>query len=104
MNICHVVTGLSVGTEVIVRQLAAMQVKAEHRVTVLYSATHGGLSGKQTEGVDFVQWDAGRAIDPMRDFQMLLQLVSRLQSIAPDVVHLHNAKAGALGRLACRWL
>ena len=41
------------------------------------------------------------SISPINDLIVLLQLVKELLSYKPDIVHLHSAKAGMLGRLAC---
>jgi glycosyltransferase involved in cell wall biosynthesis len=45
----------------------------------------------------------GRRVRPIADFLTFLQLVRLLFREAPDVVHTHTAKAGALGRMAA-WL
>jgi len=41
------------------------------------------------------------SISPVNDLIVLLQLVKELLTNKPDIVHLHSAKAGMLGRLAC---
>src|SRR3954468_4776559 len=46
----------------------------------------------------------GRAPAPGRDLRALAPVVALLRDPRPDVVHTHTAKAGALGRLASRWL
>lgn len=43
------------------------------------------------------------ALSPIRAVAALRQLMSALRQAAPDLVHVHSAKAGALGRLAA-WL
>ncbi|MCL1888715.1 MAG: glycosyltransferase, partial [Kiritimatiellaeota bacterium] len=45
-----------------------------------------------------------RALSPWRDFAALVKLARLLKKIAPDIVHAHSSKAGALARLACAWL
>ncbi len=77
---------------------------AGHNVTLVYSTVHGGderavrgLPG----GVTLIPWDAKRAIDPVDDYKMLVKLILILRELKPDVVHFHNSKAGALGRVAC---
>ncbi len=95
------------GVEVIIRQLLDMQMTAGHRVTLVYSSVHGGddrAIGGLPAGVELIRWDAVRAIDPAEDFRALRKLVVILGELRPDIVHLHNSKAGAHGRIACRWL
>ncbi|WP_224392962.1 glycosyltransferase [Pseudonocardia sp. ICBG1293] len=62
-----------------------------------------GLLGRDlaAAGVPHVVWAAGRApgLSVPREVRALRRVVSRL---APDVVHLHSAKAGLAGRLAVR--
>lgn len=43
-----------------------------------------------------------RALHPGRDLAALVKLVRLFRSLAPDIVHTHTAKAGALGRVAAR--
>ncbi len=42
----------------------------------------------------------GRAVRPWDDVRTLFEIVRLLREVAPDVVHTHTAKAGALGRIA----
>lgn len=50
----------------------------------------------------YVELPLERAIAPGADVRALVGLVRLLRMHAPDIVHLHSSKAGALGRLA-RW-
>lgn len=43
-------------------------------------------------------------MSPLRAVSTLRQIVAALRQAAPDVIHVHSAKAGALGRLAGWWL
>lgn len=107
MHICHVATGFLGGPEVIVRQLIEMQRAAGHRVTLIYGKTHNGFAAGVQQlppDLDMVGWDAGREISIRKDSAAYRDLVRHLKRLTPDVVHMHNAKAGALGRLACRQL
>jgi len=45
-----------------------------------------------------------RAIDPARDFRAIGQLMAVLRDWRPDLVSTHTAKAGWIGRAACRRL
>ncbi len=44
------------------------------------------------------------ALSPWRAIATLRQVVRGLREARPDLIHVHSAKAGALGRLAARWL
>jgi len=43
-----------------------------------------------------------RSINPLKDIFALLELVSAISKIKPDVLHLHSAKSGTLGRIAAK--
>ena len=43
-----------------------------------------------------------RELSPLKDLKALLELSKELRELAPDIVHTHTSKAGALGRLAAR--
>jgi glycosyltransferase involved in cell wall biosynthesis len=76
-------------------------------VTLIYGKTHNGFEAgiKQLPpDLDRIGWDAGREISPRADAAAYKVLLEQLRRLKPDVVHMHNAKAGALGRLACRRL
>lgn len=42
-----------------------------------------------------------RSINPVQDIKAFFELRKIVESIQPDVIHLHSSKAGALGRWAC---
>ncbi|MFA5027725.1 MAG: glycosyltransferase [Candidatus Methylomirabilota bacterium] len=44
--------------------------------------------------------ELSRALHPGRDLAVLVKLVRLFRRLAPDIVHTHTAKAGALGRVA----
>jgi glycosyltransferase involved in cell wall biosynthesis len=46
----------------------------------------------------------GRRLSPVDDARAFAFILARLRALAPDIVHTHTTKAGALGRLAARWL
>jgi glycosyltransferase involved in cell wall biosynthesis len=107
MHIVHIATGFLGGPEVIVHQLIKMQQAAGHRVTLIYGKFHNGFAagvGQLPPGLDVIGWDADRAISFGADRAAYLALVAHLERLKPDVVHMHNSKAGALGRIACRRL
>jgi glycosyltransferase involved in cell wall biosynthesis len=76
--------------------------------TILVAGRHGSAEGDmsdlaQATGVNF-QWlkQLGPRIAPWDDGVAFLRLFQLMRGIAPEVVHTHTAKAGALGRLAAR--
>lgn len=58
------------------------------------------LSGLRECGVSLAVLDMPRRIDPVRDSAAAIELRRLVVSGAPDVLHLHSSKAGALGRVA----
>ncbi len=42
-----------------------------------------------------------RAVNPIIDLKCILKLHREIINFSPEIVHLHSAKAGALGRIAC---
>ena len=42
-----------------------------------------------------------RSVKPWREFKAIREIRRIIKNEAPDVVHLHSSKAGAIGRLAC---
>src|ERR1041385_1109457 len=54
--------------------------------------------------VQFVEWsNVNKEISPAKDAKALRQLVKILKAQKPfDIIHLHSAKAGILGRVAAR--
>ena len=51
-------------------------------------------------GITVHEFDMRRKVHPVRDIAAVLRLRSLILSTAPDVLHLHSSKAGALGRSA----
>ena len=58
------------------------------------------LSQLRDAGITVHELDMRRRVDPLRDIAAVVQLRSLIVSVAPDVLHLHSSKAGALGRSA----
>jgi glycosyltransferase involved in cell wall biosynthesis len=44
-----------------------------------------------------------RPIQPFEDLKAIFELGKKINKLDPDVVALHSAKAGVLGRIACWW-
>lgn len=58
------------------------------------------LSQLRDAGITVHELDMRRRVDPLRDIAAVVRLRSLIVNIAPDVLHLHSSKAGALGRSA----
>jgi glycosyltransferase involved in cell wall biosynthesis len=107
IHACHVVAGLKGGPEIIVAQLVHMQKLAGHRVSVVYSPLRDKVEDFGPlfpAGVDFIPWPVGREISVRQDLAAYRTLKSILKDMRPSLVHLHNSKAGAHGRIAARSL
>jgi glycosyltransferase involved in cell wall biosynthesis len=106
-HVCHVASALKGGSEIMVSQLAANQLAHGHRVTVVYSPTRDRLEDFRPlfpRETAFVPWPVGRDVNLRSDIRAYGLIVRILSELQPDIVHLHNSKAGALGRIACRKL
>ena len=89
------------GVALVVRQLAADQVRRGYELVVACPA-EGPLAGEAREaGARHEEWPAGRApgLGVVRETARLRGIVRELNA---DVVHLHSSKAGLAGRLAVR--
>jgi glycosyltransferase involved in cell wall biosynthesis len=108
MHIVHLIARPNDGGPVrVLAELGRALAARGHRATVLCGAcaddepdradllTAAGLAVERVPGL-------GRAVAPWRDARALAALPARLAALAPDVIHTHTAKAGALGRLAAR--
>ncbi|WP_420993373.1 glycosyltransferase family 4 protein [Cupriavidus sp. 30B13] len=60
---------------------------------------HARAAGARTERLPLLD----NALSPLRALAAFRQLLAALRAAAPDLIHTHSAKAGALGRLA-GWL
>lgn len=58
------------------------------------------LSRLRDAGITVHELDMRRRVHPLRDIAAVVRLRSLILSTAPDVLHLHSSKAGALGRSA----
>lgn len=54
----------------------------------------------QRRGINLCEVALCREVSPWRDAAALVQLVNIVRRVQPDVIHLHGAKAGAIGRVA----
>ena len=60
------------------------------------------LKNVRDKGWSTYEVDMRREINPPNDFRALLHLRRAISDFAPDIVHAHSSKAGALSRLAVR--
>ncbi len=101
MQVLHVAQPTTAGVPVVVRSLVREQVAAGLQVAVACPAD-GDLSGwVQEAGASWCRWEAGRSPGPSVPGETV-RLARLLREQAPDLVHLHSAKAGLAGRLALR--
>lgn len=109
MRIVHVIARLNDGGPArVVANLARMMGAHGHDSVVLTGTPEAGepdlAAGFAGAGLRVERIPGfGRRARPIGDARAFLALVARLRSLAPDVVHTHTAKAGALGRIACRF-
>jgi glycosyltransferase involved in cell wall biosynthesis len=108
MKIVHLVARLNDGGPArVIALLAAAHRAAGHEVHVLAGACgpdERDIGDEVLPGLVERVAGLGRSVAPLADLRALLALRRRLRELAPDVVHTHTAKAGALGRLLCRSL
>ena len=107
MHFCHICTGMNGGPQVIVAQLANAQRRAGHRVSVVYTPTRDSeekFAHLFEPATQFIPWTVAREVGLSSDFRAHRDLYRILKTMSPDIVHLHNAKAGAHGRLLCKRL
>ena len=100
-RVLHVAQPTDAGVPHVIESLVRAQLDAGWRVAV---ACPGGTLGETMRGlgVEVLAWAAQREPDP----RLLAGESSRLRRLIrdwrPDVVHLHSAKAGMVGRLVLR--
>jgi len=109
VRIVHVVARLNDGGPArVIAALARAHAAAGHEVRVLAGAC--GPDERDVAAELFAEGmverlpGLGRRVSLIDDLTALSALGRRLRALAPDIVHTHTAKAGALGRLACRRL
>lgn len=101
-SIVHVVESFGAGTLSMVSAIANRQAHDGHKVTVIHSVreeTPANWRALFADTIECIHLPMQRAIHPLNDFRTGRALLKWIQAIAPDVVHLHSSKAGAVGRL-----
>lgn len=105
IHVCHVASALKGGSEIMISQLVAAQLAAGYRVTLVYSPLRDELVSFRhlfPADVAIVPWAVEREVGLGPDFKAYKQIREILLGLNPGIVHLHNSKAGALGRIVCR--
>jgi glycosyltransferase involved in cell wall biosynthesis len=93
------------GASIHVRDLARAMLERGHQATVLLGG-HGPVTEQlAAAGVPYLSLQRlERRIHPLRDLLALVEIVTALRVLAPDLVSTHTAKAGWIGRAAARGL
>jgi glycosyltransferase involved in cell wall biosynthesis len=110
VHIVHLIARLNDGGPARVLASLARALSARgHRVTVLAGTCaedERDLSAElRSLGVEVETISGlGRRLSPVADARSMAAVISRLAALRPALVHSHTAKAGMIGRLACRWL
>lgn len=101
VSVLHVTQPLDGGAAVVVQHLCEDQARRGWDVTVAVPPGGPLDDALPALGVKVVPWRAGRRPGPATvwEVERLLRVV---RASAPDLVHLHSAKAGLAGRLALR--
>lgn len=107
MRIAYVITRADAvgGASIHVRDLAGAMRDRGHEAMVFLGGEGPVTEQLQAAGVAFRSLRyLQRAIHPWRDYLAYRELVAALREWRPDLVSTHTAKAGLLGRAACRRL
>lgn len=104
MKIVHVTEAFEGGVIEFLRCLTNSTPDLEH--TIIYGRHHFFEKAHASfpASVKFIPWpEVSTNISPAKDIRALRHLIKILKSQKPiDVIHLHSAKAGILGRIAAR--
>jgi glycosyltransferase involved in cell wall biosynthesis len=106
MHIVHIAGALMGGPLSAITEWTRLQVKAGHRVSLIYSPLRDPVESFRAAlpaEVALYPLDMRRDIHPIADFRATRATAKLLRSLHPDIVHMHSSKAGALGRIAA-WL
>jgi glycosyltransferase involved in cell wall biosynthesis len=107
VNVAYIVTRADPmgGVQVHIRDLAAAMRVRGHHPTVIIGGTGPLLVQLEERGIrTIVAKHLAVPINPVRDLRALREISALLQELQPDLVAVHSAKAGILGRLAARSL
>ena len=107
MRIAYIVTRADAvgGATIHVMEMARAMLERGHEAAI-FTGGHGEAADKLAESGAPVH-SLGllrRAVNPWRDLRALVELQAALRDYAPNLVSAHTAKAGWLGRMACKRL
>lgn len=91
--------GVDIAIRLIITNLHAQQ----FNLSVLREAEHNEYYDKEGEVISSQILQVDRSIG-FSDFKNIIKLLSIVKTMSPDVLHLHSAKAGILGRVVGRIL
>jgi glycosyltransferase involved in cell wall biosynthesis len=102
--IVHASETLATGVLSVLSVLTRSQAQDGHDVVVIGSRlrtdTPAGWRDELHSSVRFIDLPMEREITWRADLRSALRMRAMLRALAPDVVHLHSSKAGAVGRFA----
>lgn len=101
LSVLHAAQPTEAGVAGYVAGVAADQLSRGWRVTVACPAGGQLATALAERGIPRVHWPATRS-PSLRTVSETRRLRRLISAVAPDVVHLHSAKAGLAGRLAVR--
>ncbi len=108
-HIVHVTEALGGGVLYLLHQLIKAQVASGYKVTLVHSFKRDTPSPKVLD--QLFPPPISRVVVPMTtnisikaDFKSFRDIAELLQTLHPDIVHLHSSKAGVLGRVAARYI
>jgi len=109
VHLVHLIARLNDGGPArVIAGLGAECVRRGHRVTVLTGVCAGEPDIAEqvaASGCTVIRVPGlGRAVSPLDDLRAAWSVLWTLRGLRPDLVHTHTAKAGLLGRVACRLL
>lgn len=99
MTIVHITQGTTGGLYTYITDLM-LSLRDRGCSQILFCPDEGPLIGKiKRKGFDVEVIHAVREISPLSDLKAGAEISKAIKHYAPDVIHLHSSKAGALGRL-----
>lgn len=107
MKIAYIITRSDEigGAHIHVRDLAIWMKGKGHETHVFVGGSGVYCDLLQSHGVSFTSLkNLKRPISPLNDLKAVFELASLLDAYKPDLVSIHSAKAGLIGRLACKKL
>lgn len=108
MRIVHFISGFGGGAFTLLSDICNEQVRQYNEVIVLYSKRDGDIQDNWREKFDksiiFHEIQIKRELSLFSDTIASLKVASLLKKFQPQIVHLHTAKAGFMGRIICRFL